>query len=549
MDRDDSLAADVLRSFEQRADRDCITVLGRRGQAASYTGNHLRAAAGSLLERWEVWFGPGRHVFIVALPPGEAFLVPLMASLIGGHTLVPIAPPRPTDVPGRLRRMAQVCNATALLGTGLHRAAIEAQLQGPDGGSACPVVAGDEPGTPVGRCRPRGRGVPIIQHTSGSTLQPKAVPIHAAQIRANCGLIQRLWGMGPETVMVNWMPHYHDMGLMGGILYPLLSGGHSVQMSPFDMIRTPANWLRAISEHRATFSGGPAFAFQECLNRVSQEECVGLDLSSWQRAYCGAEPIPAGLFDRFRRRFAPHGLAGSAVFACYGMAEFTLFAAGEPGAASDDVAAAGSAATEPCFLSETTLRGIRITDPHSGAEVGAGREGEIWLSGSSLTGEYLGQDAATAETFVTDADGRRWLRTGDLGVVSGRRLTVTGRTKDIVIVHGRKVAAVEIEWTAAGVSPALNPLAAAAFVPPGAPGGHANLLIEVLPRATPPENSHAVIEQIRRVVAGTCSVVLDEIRILPRGALPRTTSGKIRRQQVAASSGGAMAGAAVEKVS
>ncbi len=532
-----SLRTDVLRTLELRSEQRQITVLGRRNRANHYTGGQLLAKAQQCLQQWDACLGDGPHVLIAALPAGESFLFSLLASLIGEETLVPVAPPRPADQPDRLRHIAQICNATAVLCTLAHRKAVEAQLRDEDGRQICPVLAVDDPELRLlpGARQAADRATPVIQHTSGSTRFPKAVPITAAQIRANCAMVQKLWGMDARTVMVNWLPHYHDMGLMGCILYPLLSGAYSVQMSPYEMIRSPLSWLEAISTYRATYSGGPAFSFQECLNRVADEDCLGLDLSSWERAFCGAEPVPAGLLDRFRQRFARHGLAPEAVFACYGMAEFTLFSAGEPGERSQDVDVPnGWAAVEPCTLSEDTRRHIRITHPETGVAMPDGTPGEIWLSGASASAAYLGLPEETAETFENEADGTSWMRTGDLGGILGRHLYITGRRKDLVIVNGRKVAAAEIEWLAARQDPGLNPMAAAAFMPERAASGHASLFIELRPGVAKLEDPKKVVERIRQSIAGSCSIILDDIRIVARGALPRTSSGKIRRQQVAA---------------
>ncbi len=545
-----SLRASVLAALEASAGRPLITVLGRRKRAADYSGEQLLSQARGRAQAWAELFGAGPHVLVAALPAGEGFLFTLLAALIGEHTLVPIAPPRPADAPDQLRHIAENCGATAVLCTAAQREGIVARLRTADGRPSCPVVAIDAPNEPVVAVARSGLpGIPIIQHTSGSTRHPKAVPIDAAQIRANCALIQRLWGMDEHTVMVNWLPHYHDMGLMGCILYPLLSGARSIQMSPFEMIRNPLSWLRAVSDYRGSFSGGPAFAFQECLSRVGQEQCEGLDLSSWQRAFCGAEPVPAGLLERFRQRFGRYGLAPDAVFACYGMAEFTLFAAGEPGRQPDTPSAsAAHAAVEPCVLGEETRRSIRISDPDTGAALPDGRQGEIWLSGASTSRAYLGLPDESARTFDNETEDLRWLRTGDLGVVHGDLLYVTGRRKDVVIVNGRKIAAAEIEWLAAQQDAALNPMAAAAFMPPGAANGHAVLCIELRPGHAPQGDTGPVADRIRRAVAGAWSIELTDVHILPRGTLARTSSGKVRRQHIAEAYPAFAAGLAEEAV-
>lgn len=528
-----SLRQDILDVLTARADTRQISVLGRGDRATHYTGSQLLEEAENCLKDWATCLGNGPQVMIAALPFGEAFLFPLLASLIGEGCLVPIAPPRPSDAPGRMRHIVENCGATVVLCTSAHQAAVAAQLCDDEGNQICPVYVVDGPNVPLATFNSAPKIVaPIIQHTSGSTRFPKAVPITAQQIRANCAMIQRLWGVNAETVTVNWLPHYHDMGLMGGILYTLLSGGQSLQMSPFEMIRSPLSWLKAISTYRATFSGGPAFAFQECLNRVPESACDTLDLSSWKRAFCGAEPIPADLLGRFSTRFAKQGLDPKAAFACYGMAEYTLFIAGEPGIPATEATLSNSTVA-PCLLSAETRANIRICDPNSGHVLPEGATGELWLRGGSAAAEYIGQTKDTSQTFVQTADGESWLRTGDLGRVSGQFLLISGRLKDIIITNGQNVAAAEIEWLAAKEDTALNPMGAAVFVPPGAPNGHAALFIEVRQGMTPQRDHRQLVSAIRRSVTGTYSIKLDDIRILPRGELPRTSSGKIRRQVLA----------------
>ncbi|MCC4244511.1 AMP-binding protein [Stappia indica] len=532
-----SLQREIASALEQRHDAPLITVLGRRGRHRTMTGAELGARATEMQVLWDRCLGEGPHVLMAALPAGEEFLIALVATLLGGGTLVPVAPPRASYPPGRLARMAQTCGARAVLCTTNSRGAVEQQLIGEGEEPACPVLAVDDP-EPVPDAASGGAApcaFPIIQHTSGSTRFPKAVPVTADQIRHNCGLIQSLWGMNRDSVMINWLPHYHDMGLMGCIVYPLLSGAHSVQMSPFDMIRRPAVWLEAISEWRGTISGGPTFAFLECLNRISEEEAEGLDLSSWERAFCGAEPVPSGLLDRFHQRFAANGLARDAVFACYGMAECTLFAAGEAGGAGQAAATPEAwAGFEGCLLSAETRRHIRIAEPETGRALPDGATGEIWLSGPSVCDRYLGAaDDEEAESFFDEPDGVRWLRTGDLGGIAGEHLYIAGRAKDLIIVNGRNVAAAEVEWLAGREHADLSPSAAAAFDGLQAEPGHADLLIELRAGCAPIAEPHAVAERIRKAVAAGTGVRLERIAFLPRGALPRTSSGKIRRQQAA----------------
>ena len=364
----------------------------------------------------------------------------------------------------------------------------------------------------------------MIQYTSGSTRLPKGVRIFGDQILANCDLVARCWDMNPATRFVNWLPHFHDMGLMGGILYPLLTGAYSVQMSPLEMVRRPATWLRAISDHRATFSGGPAFAFSDCLRRITEEECDGLDLSTWRRGFCGAEPVPADLLAQFRNRFQPYGLDPKAVFACYGLAEMTLYAAGGPEPEGDLPAhPSGCSSVHPCALPEETRANLRIVDPETGDVVADGRQGEIWLKGASKGDGYQSLPDETTSTFAATLPGDDepgcWLRTGDLGVVEHGLLYVNGRLKDTLIVNGRKIAAAELEWLAGGIDASLNPLAAAAFSPDQSDSGVAALLIELKLGYEGPSDPGAVRTAIERAVLGEWGIRLEDVQILPRGSL------------------------------
>lgn len=344
--------------------------------------------------------------------------------------------------------------------------------------------------------------------------------------------------MDQRSRFVNWLPHHHDMGLMGGILYPLLAGGYSVQMNPLEVVRRPATWLQAITDYRATFSGGPAFAFADCLARIEADEAASLDLSSWERAFCGAEPIPAGLLPAFRRRFSAHGLRPESVYACYGMAENTLFVAGEPERCDSSASASTfEHTTQPCQLNDETRDMLRIVDPERGSCVLPGESGEIWVSGESRGYGYLGlrdETSANFEARLTEDRARSWLRTGDLGIIKDKQLWIVGRIKDILIVNGRKLAAAELEWLAADAHEALNPLAAAAFQLDASGSSEAVLLIELRSGHARPECIETVCRSIGLRALGEWGVRLVDIRVLERGSLQRTTSGKIRRQAIAA---------------
>ncbi|MEJ8574469.1 AMP-binding protein [Microbaculum marinum] len=515
-------------------------------QPSHLTGADLIERARAMLSVWEQACGPGPKTVVLAYGCGELFLSSLVAGLLADITMVPIAIPRPGSQSDRTRHIVRDSGASAVfceagqidnLGKSLSHAGRE--------DLPCPVVGLGADAAVAAALQPaREARVPaspdpdppvFVQYTSGSTRLPKGVRISAEQILANAALCGDRFGLCETTRFVNWLPHYHDMGLMGGILYPLLRGGFSAQMSPHEMVRSPAFWLRTISDLRATVSGGPAFAFAHALAHVSERDCDGLDLSSWATAFCGAEPVPADLLPAFRKRFGRAGLRPDAVFACYGLAEYTLYAAGESAAELPPEVAEH---TCPCRLSAETRAVIGIFDPDSRLPVAEGARGEIWLRGPSTGRGYLNLPEESAATFGVAAAGCEsdgtWLRTGDIGMIVGEWLYITGRIKDILIANGRKIAASELEWLAASQHDALNPAAAAAFMTDPAQGGHAVLIIERKSSRAVIEDPEGVKDAIVRAVAGEWGITLDEIRVLPRGRLARTSSGKIRRQAIAA---------------
>ena len=529
----EELSDALRRVFAARADIEQIAFRSRSGARHALTGAELSVRAGAMAETLRAWLGPGPRSLVLAMNAGEEVIVTLLGGMLAGITVVPVPVPRKGTLSDRFSHIVSDSRAGAVLCQAEHLDEIRSTLH-QDGGAECPVVALPldlarlpEPAPAVAL-----EGSPaIIQYTSGSTRLPKGVLITGQNVLANCGLGSRNWGIGTDARFVNWLPHYHDMGLMGGILYPLLCGGFSAQMSPLDFIRQPASWLQAVTQERANFSGGPAFAFAECLTRIPEEEIAALDLNCWTRAFCGAEPVPARLLAEFRARFAPVGLDPRAVFACYGLAEMTLFAGGAPGAERIDLQ--GDNGLAPCFLTPELRGQVKIVDPDGDDTRADGQEGEIWLRGPSQGAGYLGLPEETAATFHQQDDGSGgWLRSGDLGVIVGDDLYVTGRIKDTIICNGRNLSAPEVEWRACQVSDLLNPFAAAVIMPETTSDNRVVLLAEVRD-GPPPADQAALSAAIERALLGEWGLSVEEVRVLPRGTLPRTSSGKIRRKAAA----------------
>ncbi|MGH9362673.1 MAG: fatty acyl-AMP ligase, partial [Thermoanaerobaculia bacterium] len=299
----------------------------------------------------------------------------------------------------------------------------------------------------------------------------------------NEAMIAAAFGQSASSVIVGWLPLYHDMGLIGNVLQPLFVGATCILMSPTDFLQQPWRWLDAISRYRASTSGGPNFAYELCVQKIGAEQRAGLDLSSWEVAFNGAEPVRHDTMERFARAFSPCGFRREAFYPCYGLAEATLFVSGGGKGRAPLVMAVESPALErhqvapaaPESPSGRALVGcgrpwmgqeVAIVDPESHRRCAPGQVGEIWVAGPSVAAGYWRQPEATEQDFrarLADTGEGPFLRTGDLGFVHAGELFVAGRLKDLIILRGRNLYPQDIERTAEGSHPALRPGCGAAF--------------------------------------------------------------------------------------
>ena len=384
--------------------------------------------------------------------------------------------------------------------------------------------------------------IAFLQYTSGSTALPKGVQVSHGNLVANEVLIRRGFGidLNPDDVIVSWLPLYHDMGLIGGLLQPIFSGVPCVLMSPAYFLGRPLRWLEAISEYGGTISGGPDFAYRLCSERVSESALERLDLSRWRVAYSGSEPIRLDTLERFAEKFAVCGFSPNNFFASYGLAEATLFVAGGrrgqgiPALRVDDAALAANRA-EPgqgsAIMSCGTAQpdhAVLIVDPHSLSELADNHVGELWASGPSIAHGYWRNPEATAKTFVPHA-GRTWLRTGDLGFRRDGEVYITGRLKDLLIVRGHNLYPQDIEQTIEREVEVVRKGRVAAFAvsDQGLEGiGIAAEISRSVQKILPPE---ALIKAIRQAVAEAYQEAPCVVVLLNPGGLPKTSSGKVQR--------------------
>ncbi|MEX0695700.1 MAG: AMP-binding protein [Rhodospirillales bacterium] len=362
----------------------------------------------------------------------------------------------------------------------------------------------------------------LLQYTSGSTAEPKGVLIDHANLAANLAAIQAKFELNAKSIVVSWLPPYHDMGLIGGVISALWCGYHVVLMDPAHFIKRPLNWLEAIDRHKADVSGGANFAYDLCVDALARADKPAFDLSRWRLAFSGAEPVRASTIKRFSDAFADHGFHREAFYPCYGLAEATLMVTGPDTGAlrpriigTDDARQFVSCGTPCAGIS------IEITDPETGATLADGTEGEIRITGSSVSRGYWRRDGGT---------GSGSLATGDFGFMQAGELFVTGRLKDLIIIRGRNVAPSDIEDAVAMCHPALAPAAAAAFPVETGDGESFVLAAEIRREHRRNADWPRVFTTMRGRIAEQTGLTPTDIVLLRPGTLARTTSGKIRRQ-------------------
>jgi acyl-CoA synthetase (AMP-forming)/AMP-acid ligase II len=504
---------------------------------------------------------PGDRALLV-FPPGLDFVVAFFACLYAGVVAVPVNPPRQGRLAAAARGIVRDCEPAAVLSTTamideakavLPRGAAVYWL--PVDGTAC-----QGPGPAFAPVPPAPDAIAFLQYTSGSTAAPKGVMVSHGNLVANERMIARAFGHDQDSTVVGWAPFFHDQGLIGNVLQPMYVGATCALMSPMTFARWPLRWLAAISRYRAHTSGGPNFAFDACVARAARGDVPDLDLSSWQVAFNGAEPIRPETLRRFTKAFAPYGFRAEAFYPCYGLAEATLLVTGSgkgrgPRTVEADAAELGRsryvAATpdgggEPGRGDQPgqgrTLAGsggllpgedVRIVDPATGVTRAADEVGEIWIAGPHVARGYWRRPDATAATFharCPDAPGRRYLRTGDLGFIADGELYVVGRLKDLVIIRGRNYYPQDIEESAASAHRALRPGGCAAFAVT-APDGAERLVViqEVKPDEGTLAGRDDIAGAIRAAVVRDHQVAVGDLVLTLPGQLQKTSSGKIMR--------------------
>jgi amino acid adenylation domain-containing protein len=390
----------------------------------------------------------------------------------------------------------------------------------------------------------------FLQYTSGSTAASKGVMLTHGNLLHNSAVIRRCFGSTAESRGVFWLPLYHDMGLIGGVLQTLYCGGRSTLFSPVAFLQRPLRWLQTISRAGATISGAPNFAYELCARKVTADQKTTLDLSSWRVAFNGAEPIRPETLDRFVDAFASCGFRREAFLPCYGLAEASLMVSGR-GPAPSIVRSFRASAIELGMVAKTDGDGsssadvkdlvsngtvpadhrVAIVDPVTARQCPSDHIGEIWVAGPSVALGYWNQPAESEATFgarITDTGEGPFLRTGDLGFLDAGELFVTGRLKDLLVIRGRNVYPQDIEWSVQQSHPALRPEAGAAFAVE-VESEERLVIVHEVERLGRTEAADAVIATIRHVIADEHDLDVHAVVLLKSLSIPRTSSGKVQR--------------------
>jgi acyl-CoA synthetase (AMP-forming)/AMP-acid ligase II/acyl carrier protein len=362
-------------------------------------------------------------------------------------------------------------------------------------------------------------------------------------IARNSLLLARQADVDDQSVWVSWVPHFHDLGLFGSICTPLYNGFESVLMPPAAFVTRPVRWLEAITKYGGTATVAPNFAYDLCVREIDDADCADLDLSGWKLAGCGAEPIRMETLNGFAERFAPYGLRAEALCPFYGLAEATLLVTGGPVGIGQTAANISSAALRenrvlppdgdddiravPSCGRPSPEHRLLVVDPETNRRCATDAVGEIWIDGSTTGPGYWNHAQETKRVFgarLASGEGP-FLRTGDLGFVRDDTLYITGRIKDVIILRGQNIYPQDLEATARSVVPEAPE--AAAFALEGASTERAVLVIEQ-PR-TAKGDPQKMLASVREAVWHNHGVELDHVVLTRHRALPKTSSGKLRR--------------------
>ncbi|HEU4325455.1 MAG TPA: beta-ketoacyl synthase N-terminal-like domain-containing protein, partial [Roseiflexaceae bacterium] len=517
----------------------------RETERLSYGELDARARAIAALLQRE---GAAGERVLLCLPAGLDYVAAFFGCLYAGAVAVPVYPPDPARVSRTLPRLQRViadAQAAFALADRATAQAVRPLLADQAGLHWLTVEQADGAADDWRATAARPDDLALLMYTSGSTGDPKGVMVSHGNLMHNLAAFPGFNGR-PCQGIVSWLPLYHDLGLLLGVLHPLFQGVQAVLMPPHTFVQRPIRWLAAIDRYRASASGGPNFAYDLCVRKTTPAERAALDLSCWTLALNGAEPLRPETLDRFTAAFAPHGFAPETHYPSYGMAEATATVTGGRAPSPAAVYALDRRALEqgqaaPGEGEQARLlvgcgqgldgQVLLIVDPATGVPRPDGSVGEVWLSGPSVGQGYWNRSEETERTFrarPVGGDGRTFLRTGDMGFLRDGELVLTGRLKDLIIIRGVNHYPEDIEQTVERCHPALRPGCGAAFAVEI--GGEERLVVVQEAQLAAPADAEAVFAEIRYALADAHALDAAAICLIAPGAIPKTSSGKIQRR-------------------
>lgn len=492
---------------------------------------------------------------ILLYPPGLEFISAFFGCLYAGVIAIPSNPPRRNEKNSRLEKILADAQTNLVLTTASFFEARSAQLEHPSELATIQwLITAYLPcdlSTKWQKPLLDSKTIAFLQYTSGSTGSPKGVILNHENLLSNQRIIASAFGHTESSVVVGWLPLFHDMGLIGNMLQPLYLGTRCIFMSPVDFLQQPYRWLKAVSEFKATTSGGPNFGYDLCTRKITQEQKKNLDLSTWDVAFVGAEPVRTETVRKFALTFAPYGFREEAFYPCYGLAETTLFVTGGLKTKIPVISCIDGVALEENRIipADGKQKGDReivscgqpwldtkvlVVDPHKLIPCPDQHVGEIWVSGSSVAQGYWQCPDETQKTFhahlIDDANAGSFLRTGDLGFWQNGELFITGRLKDTIIIRGRNYYPQDIELIAADSHPALKKGFGASFSIEEKGEERLVLVHEVERSFLRKINTKEVIESVRRNIVEQQALQVYVVALVKPGSIPITSSGKLRRQ-------------------
>jgi acyl-CoA synthetase (AMP-forming)/AMP-acid ligase II len=379
----------------------------------------------------------------------------------------------------------------------------------------------------------------LIQHTSGSTGDPKAIIITGQSVLNNQKKTGKQWGMTKDSIGFSWLPHHHDMGLFC-IIYSIMNSRHIIITSTLAFVQKPLRWLKIISHYKVTITGAPPFAYRLIIESFKKKPDATIDLSSLLAIFCGAENVPKSLIVDFNDTFKNNGLAPNILFNSYGMAEVVSYISGSIAPIPEKKTTSESLYVAPVFLNPDAYLTVQIVNPETSTIENKGVEGEIWIQSDSLSVGYLkplsdGIYTINREGFNGKLPNKKgeWFKTKDRGIIIDKHLYILGRAKDIIIINGVNISASEIEIIAATADKTLNPFGAAAFQKTKEDKSSITLLIEFSESRPNLDSLDVITDSIKKTILQQFSINLDNIYFFKRGSLPRTSSGKIKRLYIA----------------